>query len=207
MQTITHRTTLRAERRGIAGKELERKIRDRSAKVGVVGLGYVGLSLAVEMAQKGYHVKGIDIDEAGVNAVNAGMSYNLVVPMRCFFHWYPRTGLRRLKRFQRWKSLTMMRKSEVDEYPGMLLGYSEAQLVSRVCSMGVDTQREATIAGTAGPIRIHEPVICTVTSMMKDGTNTILAQVFGGKSVTSFVKREMKDGNYIKPTFAPFVSK
>ena len=80
MQTLTHRTTLRTERRGIAGKELERKIRDRSAKVGVVGLGYVGLSLAVEMAQKGYHVKGIDIDAARVNAVNAGMSYNLDVP-------------------------------------------------------------------------------------------------------------------------------
>jgi UDP-N-acetyl-D-glucosamine dehydrogenase len=80
MQTITHRTTLRAKRRGIAGKELERKIRDRSAKVGVVELGYVDLSLAVEMAQKGYHVKGIDIDAARVNAVNAGKSYNLDVP-------------------------------------------------------------------------------------------------------------------------------
>jgi len=34
----------------ITGKELEKKIRTRSAKVGVIGLGYVALSLAVEMA-------------------------------------------------------------------------------------------------------------------------------------------------------------
>ena len=35
-------------------RELKKKILDRSAKVGVVGLGYVGLPLAVEMARKGY---------------------------------------------------------------------------------------------------------------------------------------------------------
>jgi hypothetical protein len=50
-QTITQRSQL--------GRELKRKIRDRSAKVGVVGLGYVGLPLAVEMARKGYQVTGI----------------------------------------------------------------------------------------------------------------------------------------------------
>jgi UDP-N-acetyl-D-glucosamine dehydrogenase len=61
-------------------RALEKKIRDRSAKIGVVGLGYVGLSLAVEMAKKGFQVKGIDIDSAKVNAVNAGVSYNLDVP-------------------------------------------------------------------------------------------------------------------------------
>ncbi len=43
------------------GRELKKKIRDRSAKVGVVGLGYVGLPLAVEMARKGYQVTGIDL--------------------------------------------------------------------------------------------------------------------------------------------------
>jgi UDP-N-acetyl-D-glucosamine dehydrogenase len=61
------------------GTDLEKKIRERSAKVGVVGLGYVGLSLAVEMAKSGFKVKGIDIDGARVNSINAGISYNVDV--------------------------------------------------------------------------------------------------------------------------------
>jgi phosphoglycerate dehydrogenase-like enzyme len=40
---------------------LEQKIRDRSANLGVIGLGHVGLTLATEMAQKGFRVTGIDI--------------------------------------------------------------------------------------------------------------------------------------------------
>jgi UDP-N-acetyl-D-glucosamine dehydrogenase len=62
------------------GDDLERKIRDRSAQLGVIGLGYVGLPLAVEMAQKGFRVTGIDIDGSKVESVNAGISYILDVP-------------------------------------------------------------------------------------------------------------------------------
>ena len=62
------------------GKEIERKIRDRTAKVGVVGLGYVGLPLALEMAKTGFQVTGIDIDRERVESVNAGISYVLDVP-------------------------------------------------------------------------------------------------------------------------------
>ena len=57
------------------GGELERQIRDRSAQLGVIGLGYVGLPLAVEMAQQGFRVTGIDIDGIKVESVNAGISY------------------------------------------------------------------------------------------------------------------------------------
>ena len=56
-------------------QELRDKIRERSAKVGVVGLGYVGLPLAMEMAQAGFHVTGIDLVKEKVNAVNSGVSY------------------------------------------------------------------------------------------------------------------------------------
>ena len=61
-------------------RELKKKIRDRSAKAGVVGLGYVGLPLAVEMARKGYQVTGIDLIREKVDAVNSGISYVLDVP-------------------------------------------------------------------------------------------------------------------------------
>jgi UDP-N-acetyl-D-glucosamine dehydrogenase len=56
---------------------LERKIRDHSARLGVIGLGHVGLPLAVEMASAGYEVTGIDLDNAKVESINAGKSYVL----------------------------------------------------------------------------------------------------------------------------------
>jgi len=57
------------------GRELERKIRDRSAKLGVLGLGYSGLHLALEMAHSGFHVTAIDIDSAKVESLKGGVSF------------------------------------------------------------------------------------------------------------------------------------
>src|ERR1700687_4858451 len=54
---------------------LEEKLRQKTAKVGIVGLGYVGLPLAVEFAKAGFHVTGIDISDAKTARVNAGDSY------------------------------------------------------------------------------------------------------------------------------------
>jgi UDP-N-acetyl-D-glucosamine dehydrogenase len=59
---------------------LEKKIRDHSARVGVVGLGYVGLPLAVEFAQAGFPVTGIDLKAEKAARVNAGDSYVPDVP-------------------------------------------------------------------------------------------------------------------------------
>jgi UDP-N-acetyl-D-glucosamine dehydrogenase len=56
-------------------KTLQNKISDRSARVGVVGLGYVGLPLAVEYAKAGFNVTGIDLNTAKTEGVNAGKSY------------------------------------------------------------------------------------------------------------------------------------
>ena len=59
---------------------LAEKIRTRQARVGIVGLGYVGLPLAVEFANAGFAVTGIDISESKVHRVNAGDSYVGDVP-------------------------------------------------------------------------------------------------------------------------------
>jgi UDP-N-acetyl-D-glucosamine dehydrogenase len=59
---------------------LAEKIRSKTARVGVVGLGYVGLPLAVEYAAEGYHVTGIDLNAAKVSRMNAGDSYVGDVP-------------------------------------------------------------------------------------------------------------------------------
>src|SRR5215212_5575411 len=53
---------------------LERKLGERTARVGVLGLGYAGLPMAVELAQAGFNVTGLDINPARVNAVNDGTS-------------------------------------------------------------------------------------------------------------------------------------
>jgi len=51
------------------------KIRDRSARVAVLGMGYVGLPLAVVFAEAGYNVIGIDPDEKKVKSICQGKSY------------------------------------------------------------------------------------------------------------------------------------
>ncbi len=59
---------------------LSKRIQGKTARVGVVGLGYVGLPLAVEYAAEGYHVVGIDLNIGKVERVNAGDSYVGDVP-------------------------------------------------------------------------------------------------------------------------------
>ncbi len=59
---------------------LSEKILAKKASVGVVGLGYVGLPLAVEFALAGFHVTGIDLNADKVARVNAGDSYVGDVP-------------------------------------------------------------------------------------------------------------------------------
>jgi len=61
-------------------EQVTEKIRNKTAHVGIVGLGYVGLPLAVEFAAAGYHVTGIDIDERKVAELNKGKSYIQDIP-------------------------------------------------------------------------------------------------------------------------------
>ena len=51
------------------------RIRSKKANVGVIGLGYVGLPLALEFARHGFSVTGFDVDETKARAINAGRSY------------------------------------------------------------------------------------------------------------------------------------
>src|SRR5438105_8695940 len=51
------------------------RFRDRSARIGVIGLGYVGLPLARTIAERGFSVLGFDLDPAKVARLNAGQSY------------------------------------------------------------------------------------------------------------------------------------
>lgn len=55
--------------------ELLEKIENKTATIGVVGLGYVGLPLALEKAKAGYHVIGFDVQQEKVKMVNEGTNY------------------------------------------------------------------------------------------------------------------------------------
>jgi UDP-N-acetyl-D-glucosamine dehydrogenase len=54
---------------------LIKKLKDKDARVGILGLGYVGLPLAVVFAEAGFHVTGIDPDSRKVEALSKGLSY------------------------------------------------------------------------------------------------------------------------------------
>ena len=56
-------------------RSLAKKIRSREARIGVIGLGYVGLPLSVEFATAGFRVTGIDVDRAKVQGIRAGRSH------------------------------------------------------------------------------------------------------------------------------------
>jgi len=55
-------------------KNLIKKIKDKKAKIGIIGLGYVGLPLSVEFGEVGFEVIGFDISEKKIKLINAGKS-------------------------------------------------------------------------------------------------------------------------------------
>ena len=56
-------------------EELQHKLKSKQAKVGIIGLGYVGLPLAVEYAKAGFDVTGIDLSQSKIDQITAGRSY------------------------------------------------------------------------------------------------------------------------------------
>src|SRR4051812_8074410 len=51
------------------------RLNNRTARIGILGLGYVGLPLMLRFSEVGYRVTGFDIDEKKVTRLNAGESY------------------------------------------------------------------------------------------------------------------------------------
>ncbi len=61
-------------------KKLQQLIKDRGARVGIIGLGYVGLPLAAEFAKGGFRVTGFEVDAQKVRDIKDGESYIADVP-------------------------------------------------------------------------------------------------------------------------------
>ncbi|MDX1741440.1 MAG: NAD(P)-binding domain-containing protein, partial [Rhodothermales bacterium] len=60
--------------------DLKRRVESHEAVIGIVGLGYVGLPLAVEFAKVGLKTLGVDVDPRKAESLNAGTSYIQDVP-------------------------------------------------------------------------------------------------------------------------------
>src|SRR5262245_63021184 len=67
-------------RAAVTAADLHRRIVERSARVGIIGQGYVGLPLAVEFARVGFPVTGFDTSVDRVTTLNAGRSHTPDVP-------------------------------------------------------------------------------------------------------------------------------
>lgn len=65
---------------GANARDLIARIQARTAKVGIIGMGYVGLPLALLFSERGFPVTGFDIDADKVNALNEGQSYIYRIP-------------------------------------------------------------------------------------------------------------------------------
>ena len=68
-------------------KSLENAIRDKSALVGVIGLGYVGLPLINAFVSAGFRTLGFDVDQRKVDALNAGTSYIKHIDSKVISKW------------------------------------------------------------------------------------------------------------------------
>ncbi len=64
--------------------ELKKLIRNRKAKIGVIGLGYVGLPLVIRFLEEGFPVVGFDVDKKKVESLNKGKSYIKHIPFDIF---------------------------------------------------------------------------------------------------------------------------
>ena len=79
------RSTLPAsplQERGPQETGFDQRVRARTAVIGVVGLGYVGLPLALAYAQRGFRVRGVDVDRGKIAAIASGRSYVKDVPAK-----------------------------------------------------------------------------------------------------------------------------
>ena len=87
--------------------ELSQKIRSRKARVAIIGLGYVGLPMACELARSGFTVVGIDTDSYRVRAIGKGRSFLKDIPSAVV------QRLVRAKRLSASSSFTQLATSDV----------------------------------------------------------------------------------------------
>ena len=133
----------------------EENIRDKTAKIGVIGLGYVGLPLAIAFAEAGFRVLGFDVQQDRVDAVNRGQSYIADITRLRLEPLVHRGAIK--------ATVNMSRLSEADAacicVPTPLTKYHEPDL-----SHVVNTAREVARHVRPGQVIILESTTCPGTT-------------------------------------------
>jgi UDP-N-acetyl-D-glucosamine dehydrogenase len=130
-------------------QQLLERLRDRTATVGIVGMGYVGLPLAVEFARVGYHVIGLDLIQEKVDKLNAGVSYIPDVPTEVLAPLVETGHLRATTSYEDLRQAdtisiavpTPLRKTKD---PDMSYVIAAADEVSKICQPGMLVVLEST---------------------------------------------------------------
>jgi|UniRef100_A0A7V3VTB5 UDP-N-acetyl-D-glucosamine dehydrogenase len=89
-------------------KILEKLIKEKKAKVGVIGIGYVGLPLAIELCNRGFYTLGIDIDKERVKKINKGISFIDDVPQIELAKFVKKKMLRATSDYKRLKNVDVI---------------------------------------------------------------------------------------------------
>lgn len=85
---------------------LKEKITNRTAIVGVVGLGYVGLPFAVEKAKVGFRVIGVEQNPRRAELVNRGKATSPTCPPRSSKRWWTKASSGRKRALTGWRRWT-----------------------------------------------------------------------------------------------------
>ena len=113
------------------------RIESKAAKIGIIGLGYVGFPLAIAFARKGFHVTGFDVDPDKVSQLNEGKSYIKHIPSEAIREimkagkFHPTSDFR-----TGWWQIHGRSRVKFDESVEMDIWYLEHQsLVLDICNM------------------------------------------------------------------------
>ncbi len=130
-------------------QQLLDRLTNRTAKIGVIGMGYVGLPLAVEFARAGYHVVGLDVLPDKIEKLNAGVSYIPDVPTETLAPLVETGHMRATTAYDELKDAdvisicvpTPLRKTKD---PDMSYVINAADAVAKVCHAGMLVVLEST---------------------------------------------------------------
>ncbi len=173
-----------------AAGEIKRKIENRTARVGIIGMGYVGLPLALLFSDERFKVTGFDIDAEKVLSLNSGSSYIVRIPST-EIHRAQTSGFRAISEFDQiseMDAVIICVPTPLDEYHAPDLSFiskTVEQIAPRLRSGQLIILESTTYPGTT-----EEVVIPLLESRNSSGLKVVRNGSDGGFYVAFSPERE-----------------